>query len=906
MVLLHDMSDYGNAGAGTVPQNSISIAIAPVSYAFETAPSNERINNTMNHELVHIVASDQACASDNFFRSLFHGKVAETAENPLTILYSHLTVPRRSAPRWYHEGIAVFLETWMSGGFGRALGAYDEMVFRTMVRDSARIYDLIGIESEGTKVDFQLGVNSYLYGTRFMSYLALKYGPQSLIEWTARKPGSKAYFAAQFHHIYGISLDDAWHAWIDWEKEFQQSNLDSLRKYPISSLLQLSKEPLGSVSRPFYDSKRRELITGINYPGQLAYIGAINVDNGSIRKICDLKGAALILVASLAYDEDSGTIFFTTDNNEWRDLCAVNIAGGSVQRLIKDARVGDLAFSRSDKSLWGVRHAHGISTIVRMLPPYREWDQIYSWPYSRDLYDIDISPDGKSLSGALAEVNGNQHLILMSTDSLIAGDTTFRSLYEFGVSNPASFVFSADGLALYGSSYYSGVSNIFRYDITNDSMDARSNCETGLFMPVQATSDSLIAFSFTGKGFVPVKLADQSVKDINAITYLGQLIVDQHPIVTEWIAPPPSSINIDSLTTYRGNYHAISSIRIVSAYPVVEGYDEFAAFGMRMNFSGPLSTHTLHLTTSYTPNQRLPRDERFHASAGFEHSGWSIDGEYNAADFYDLFGPTKSSRKGYSLGVHYRKSLLNDGPKSAGYNAGITGYGGLRKLPEYQNITTSYDRFVNLDASIRFSNLRASIGAIDFEKGILGSISGSGKFVNKKVFPRVHTRFDFGFPFLFKNSSLWFRTYAGYSPSRREEPLGNFYFGGFGNNWIDYLSEKRYRNYYSFPGIELNAVAGTNFGKITTELVLPPIRFRRAGVPTLFCSWTRVALIGSLLTTNIDDELLRTELATAGAQLDMHWIMLSRLNLVLSFGIAQAMTEHNQPEREYMISLKIL
>ena len=34
-----------------------------------------------------------------------------------------------------------------------------------------------------------------------------------------------------------------------------------------------------------------------------------------------MKGAALYFVSSLAYDAARDTIFYTADNNEWRDLC---------------------------------------------------------------------------------------------------------------------------------------------------------------------------------------------------------------------------------------------------------------------------------------------------------------------------------------------------------------------------------------------------------------------------------------------------------------------------------------------------------------------------------------------------------------------------------------------------------
>ena len=83
------------------------------------------------------------------FRRLFGGKVMPVAEQPESILYFYLTTPRVAAPRWFHEGIAVFLDTWMAGGLGRAQSGYDEMVFRAMVKDNAPFYDPLGLVSEG-------------------------------------------------------------------------------------------------------------------------------------------------------------------------------------------------------------------------------------------------------------------------------------------------------------------------------------------------------------------------------------------------------------------------------------------------------------------------------------------------------------------------------------------------------------------------------------------------------------------------------------------------------------------------------------------------------------------------------------------------------------------------------------
>jgi len=860
----------------------------------------------MNHEMVHIVASDRASRVDNFFRALFFGKVNTTPENPISIIYSYLTTPRRYSPRWYHEGIAVFLETWMAGGLGRALGGYDEMVFRTMVRDSVTIFDMLGLQSAGTKIDFQVGVNSYLYGTRFFSYLAYHYGPEKLIEWVSRTNESKGYFASQFKKVYNASIDNLWAQWIQWEHQFQQANLDSIRLYPTTSFREVSRKALGSVSRSFYDPLQRKLYAAVNYPGQVPHIAAIDVDNGEIEKICDVKGAALYYVTSLAYDQSTNTLFYTTDNNELRDLKAVDIKTGKSRMLIKDVRTGDLAFNKKDESIWGIRHYNGISTLVRIPYPYEEWNQIYSWPYGKDIYDIDISPDGALLTGSLMEINGSQKLIKMEIEKLMNGDTSYEVLYDFEYTPPANFVFTPDGDYLCGASYYSGVSNIFRYDFKEKQMDAISNCETGFFRPIHMSDDSLIVFRYTGQGFVPVVISNKPVEDVSATIFLGDEIVEKHSIVREWMAGSPSAFNIDSLTTYSGKYHGFQNIRLVSAYPIIEGYKDYFAYGMHLNFSGPIGINNFELAASYTPNSKLPEDERLHAYFSYNYWDWKVTATYNGADFHDLFGPTKMSRKGYSLRLRYKKTLLYDKPKTMDYTVNIGGWGGLEKLPDYQNVIASFDKMLFANISFNYKNQRSSLGAVDYEKGFKWQIVSRSNYVNGKFYPRIYTNFDFGIPLPINHSSIWLRSSAGKSFGERDEPFANFYFGGFGNNWIDQLHEKQYREHYSFPGVVLNDIGGTNFAKAIFEWNLPPIVFRRFGFPAFYSNWARIALFSSGIVTNIDFKEQRRELMNFGGQIDFRLKILSTLNSTFSIGYGAAVEKDRELSKEFMISLKIL
>lgn len=907
-VLLHDFSDYGNAGAKAIPEDFVYISIAPFSYVYETTPANDRMNWIMNHELVHIVASDKETASDNTFRSLFFGKVAAIEENPISMLYSYLTNPRDYSPRWYHEGAAVFMETWMAGGLGRAQGAYDEMVFRTLIRDKSHIYDLVGLESEAKNIDFQAGVVSYLYGTRFMTYLSLQYGPGKLIDWVSRSQKSKAYFASQFKQVYGKPLDKEWSEWIAWETRFQQSNLDSIRNYPTTEFHALSRRALGSVSRFFYDAQKRKLYAAINYPGQVSHIAAIDVDSGEIDKISDIKGAALFYTSSLAFDPASNRLFFTADNNQWRDLMAVDINTGKKTMLLKDARVGDLAFNQADKSIWGIRHDAGISTLVRIPYPYNEWNQIHSWPYGQDMYDIDVSPDGRFVTGALADVSGRQRLIKMNVENVIESDgsSAFDVLFDFENSIPSNFVFSPDGRFLYGSSYYSGVSNIYRYDFAGGEMEALSNCETGFFRPLPISDDSLIVLQYTGKGFVPGMISNKPVEHVGAIKFLGNEVVQRHPIVKEWLAPSPASVNIDSLTLYAGKYNALKNIKLSSAYPIVEGFKDFAAVGMRFDVAGPLGLNKFDLTVSYTPDGRLSSGQRTHLNFNYSHLNWRMHAAYNAADFYDLFGPTKTSRKGYSVGLQYKKTLLYDLPRTMDYAIHVAGYGNLETLPDFQNVASSFDKFLTASASFNYKYLRTSLGAVDYEKGFSWQIVSGNNYVNKKLFPRIYSSFDYGFALPINHSSIWFRSSAGVSFGDRGDPFANFFFGGFGNNRVDHLRDKRYREYYSFPGVDLNEIGGKNYGKLLVEWNLPPIRFRRLGFPSFYSSWARVSLFSTGIVTDVDRQASRRKLANVGGQVDFRLIFLSNIPLTLSFGYATAFEKNENRSDEFMFSLKIL
>jgi hypothetical protein len=905
-VVLTDLSDYGNAGAGASPYNGVSVYIAPASRTLETMPSSERIFMIMNHELVHVANMDVANSRDRKWRRFFGGKPRQTDRHPESILYNYLAIPRLTSPRWYLEGAAVFMETWMSGGIGRAQGAYDEMVFRSMVRDDAYFYSNLGIVSEGTSVDFQAGVNAYLYGTRFISYLAYEYTPQQVIEWLKRGEDSERYYSRQFHKVFGKPLEEAWNDWIAFEHEFQAANLESVRRYPLTPTTPLTKRTLGSISRSFIDVERNEMIGAFRHPGVVAHVGVLSLDDGSVRRVTDIKGPMTYRVTSSAWDPATRTFFYTADNLAYRDLMAVNVDSGKARMLLKDARIGDIVYSAVDRSLWGLRHLNGYVSLVQIPFPYKEWNLVYDWPYGQVAYELDVSPDGELLSASLGEIDGGQHLKVFNIAELRQGNAEPVATYNFSPAVPEGFAFTADSKFLYGSSFYTGVSNIFRFELETGELEAVSNAETGLFRPVPLQDGSLMAFEYTGQGFVPTLIEPKPLEDLSAITFLGAEIAKRHPIVQDWnVVATLADVNHEELITGRGKYRPYRELGYDSGYPIIEGYRGSEAPGWFFQFTDPAQLHKFELGATYSVGSDLPSNERLHVGVEYKALNWHASYRHNGADFYDLFGPTERSRKGDAYSIGYDRALIFDEPRRLDFSGEISYYTGLDTLPDNQNVPTEIEDILSLELDLHYTHTQKSIGAVDHEKGLRWDIASSVDDSDIDTVVKPHLGLDFGFALPWKHSSIWFYNAAGTTNGERDDPLGNFYFGGFGNNYVDDGDVKRYREFDSFPGFEIDEIIATDFVKSVAEWNLPPIRFREVGNPGFFLSHIRPAVFFGALQADPGKAFERT-VTTLGMQLDLNFTLGHRLPMTFSLGFASGREDGERMDDEWMVSLKIL
>ena len=102
---------------------------------------------------------------------------------------------------------------------------------------------------------------------------------------------------------------------------------------------------------------------------------------------------------------------------------------------------------------------------------------------------------------------------------------------------------------------------------------------------------------------------------------------------------------------------------------------------------------------------------------------------------------------------------------------------------------------------------------------------------NGDLIPSLTGTFDFGFPLPLNHSSIWLRTGAASPAGDRDDPLANFYFGGFGNNYVDNgetASRSAIASSSSMPGFDIDALQRQVVGQGMLEWNLPPLALRGA------------------------------------------------------------------------------
>jgi len=905
VITVHDIYDYGFATTTSVPRNYIRLEIEPFEPGYENIPYTDRFQWVISHELVHVAVNDKPSKFEKVTRALF-SKVEPEQIQPLTVFYSLLTSYKRYTPRWHQESIAVYLETWLNGGYGRILGNFDEMYFRSLVADNKRFPSDLYLDSKLSNISFLLENLFYLYGGRFASYLALKFESEKIIEWY-KKSGFPflTNFKTTFKDVFKISFNDAWDNFTEFETNFQQTNINKLKSSELTKINRILNEPVGWISHPYYDQADNSVIFSFHQPHNLAAIKKIFLTSGAEKEIGSLPTPSLYQVSSTAYDQNLHLFFYTTNNNQfYRDLWMLEPNTKNSTLLFEDCRIGQLTVSQTTHELWGIQHSGAKASLLYSVYPYKKLEYIAWFKTGEEIHQLSISPTGKLLAAVLHRSNGEQMLILIDADKLKAtGVMNYINLSDKG--SPDNPSWSPDEKFVYWNAYTNGVSNIYRFDLENKKLEALTNTIRGLFKPIFINNDYLFAFEFSSDGFYPVQIENKPAKHLPAINYLGQRIVDAYPDIMDIALKPLNSSAENSVKSSQlENYNGLLNLGIRSFIPIITGFQKQKVLGIFTHISDPLNFHNFIFEGGYSPFKENPLGPKWHAKFEYEYlKKLRLKINYNAPDFFDLFNSRKRGMIGTMADLQHTGYWIFDNPHKLKQQTNISIYKDVGFIND--NFIRVSEDFMVAKTSVNSKNQRRSIGSSDYEYGdeynaTFAVFASSPE--KPELASQVYADWSHLDTWLWDHNIFHFKLGAGHHFKNDKLTQAGYYFGGFGNREVEDAEVKQFRDLFRFPGIQIYNLYADSFLKLHVENTFPPVRL---GGPSLcqhyldhidFSVYSQSLLIKSSVEKGFVD---------LGSQLSFifkHWY---NLESTFSGGIAMAWYE-NSDSWDWFLSYKLL
>ena len=102
------------------------------------------------------------------------------------------------------------------------------------------------------------------------------------------------------------------------------------------------------------------------------------------------------------------------------------------------------------------------------------------------------------------------------------------------------------------------------------------------------------------------------IEDTGVITFLGERTIARHPVLQSWQVGSPADVPFDTMAKTTGRYKLAGGLKLESLYPIVQGYKDTAAAGMRVDFSDPLNFNHANVSVSYSPAGHIRTQERLY------------------------------------------------------------------------------------------------------------------------------------------------------------------------------------------------------------------------------------------------------------------------------------------------------
>ena len=477
-ILLVDHVDSPNGFVNVYPYNRIVLYVVPPDRDSVLNDYDDWLRVLISHEYTHVLQLDTKSGLPAAVNRIFGG----------------LMHPNQYMPRWYTEGMAVYDESRFTAG-GRERSSMFEMFLRMDVLED-RFWEIDQIP--GPVSSWPRGHIPYLYGAKFMQYLADKYGRETF--------AALGYLYGQRIIPYSLNTilekitdDNYIRLYEEWKQQLKArygADFERLKALGLTELNYLTETGENHNSPIFFPTGDRLLyFHNDNIPGRQGW-AVFDLETGKSEIVIQARANAGATIAPDGRRIVTSEINSRETQVSFHDLFLHDIERREARQITEGMRAREPAFAPDGKRVAFVQYTAGKAHLMVMNIDTNEFRE----PLPRDSFDQVFSPawspDGRRLTFIGWREGGFRDLYLYDFElDRLTPVTRDRALDM----TPS---WSFDGGRLYWSSDRTGIFNIYAYEVESQRTARLTNVAGGLFTPLAAPDGKrLFVSSYRSQGF---------------------------------------------------------------------------------------------------------------------------------------------------------------------------------------------------------------------------------------------------------------------------------------------------------------------------------------------------------------------------------------------------------------------
>lgn len=478
-IVISDDSDSANGSATALPFNTIRLyATAPEDLS-TLGDYDDWPTALVTHEHTHILHLDQIGGIPAIINAIL-GKVY---------------APNQVQPRWMLEGLAVYEESEHTAG-----GRIRSSVFEMFIRMDALDDRLLSIDQLSNSVDrWPHGNTWYLYGSRFVHWIAERYGNAALAD-ISRQYGRQLIpygLNRVARRATGLGFTELYDRFV----EDMRAHFGAVRE-------RLEAEGLAQGTRITHGGEEVRTPRFLR-DGRIVYWVNDPTASPEIRIADGRTGAHAERVVRVggygapALPPDERAVYFSASESHrdtyfFNDLFRHDLATNETERLTDGMRAQEPDVSPDGRSIaftvngagtthLAVADVRDVPATRRILVRSRAFEQVYTPRWS---------PDGRTIAFSAWREGGYRDVLLVDVRSGRTTELTRDRALDTGPE------WSPDGRVIYFSSDRTGIANIYAYELTSGVTRRVTNVLGGAFQPtVSHDGRRLVYVGYTSAGF---------------------------------------------------------------------------------------------------------------------------------------------------------------------------------------------------------------------------------------------------------------------------------------------------------------------------------------------------------------------------------------------------------------------